>query len=234
MSCCVFSGGLMGCCCGKSSLWEARLIQESQLKNSSSCWRRDIGWTNLPTAPMNCRFICYSSTLCTVETFWIKNRPKHLAIKYIFQLLWGIHWSWYQQLTWFFCSFLCLSHSWSPSLFLSAVSENWLKLKSKKPVVWFNLNYTDHKLSGCRMSGSVKMTENIPSVISDNIYCKNFKGYRETRPSCLFLQVHDHEGVLARGAITETDLQAAGRRSRPCFINDLHRCRSYCTAAAHW
>ena len=46
-------------------------------------------------------------------------------------------------------------------------------------------------------------------------------------------QVHDHEGVLARGAVAETDLQTAGRGSRPGFIDDLHRCKSPRTAAAH-
>lgn len=52
---CVCSGGLTGCCCGRSSPWEARRTQESQWRNSLSCWRRDIGWTNLQSAPMNCR-----------------------------------------------------------------------------------------------------------------------------------------------------------------------------------
>lgn len=53
LRCCL--GGLMGYCCGRSSPWEARRTQGSQWKNSLNCWRKDIEWTSLPTAPMNCR-----------------------------------------------------------------------------------------------------------------------------------------------------------------------------------
>lgn len=49
-------GGPMACCCGRSSHWEVLLTQESQWKNCSSCWRRAIAWTNLPTVPTNCEW----------------------------------------------------------------------------------------------------------------------------------------------------------------------------------
>lgn len=143
--CCACSGGPMGCCCGRSSLWEAHHTQESQWRSSLSCWRRDIGWTNLPTAPTNCRCLHHTSAC-------------------------------------------------SPSSLITASFEMYFKSHLK-----------------CVMSSSFSSLFNI---------AKSF--------SVLVLQVHDHEGVLARRAITATDLQTAGGRSWPGFINDLHWCESPC------
>lgn len=47
------------------------------------------------------------------------------------------------------------------------------------------------------------------------------------------LQVHDHEGVLARRAVAEAHLPTAGGGSRPGAVHDFHRCESPRTAAAH-
>lgn len=49
--------------------------------------------------------------------------------------------------------------------------------------------------------------------------------------SCDRLQVHDHEGVLARRAVAEAHLQAAGGGPRPGSVHDLHRRESGRTAA---
>lgn len=60
---------------------------------------------------------------------------------------------------------------------------------------------------------------------SEDIYCKCmfwFSWMRRRVTLMWVFQVHDHEGVLACSAITEADLQTAGRRSRPGFIDDLH------------
>lgn len=49
--------------------------------------------------------------------------------------------------------------------------------------------------------------------------------------SCDRLQVHDHEGVLARRAVAEAHLQAAGGGPRPGSVHDLHRRESGRTTA---
>lgn len=75
LRCCL--GGLMGYCCGRSSPWEARRTQGSQWKNSLNCWRKDIEWTSLPTAPMNCR--CLHEYKCVAFVYrrlsrWAKQQ----------------------------------------------------------------------------------------------------------------------------------------------------------------
>lgn len=46
--------GLMACCCGRSSLWEDHRTLGSLSRSCLNFWRRGIGWTNRPTAHMNC------------------------------------------------------------------------------------------------------------------------------------------------------------------------------------
>lgn len=52
-----FPAGLLECYYGRSSLWEGLHTQEFPLRNSSSSWRKAIGWTNLQTAPMICECV---------------------------------------------------------------------------------------------------------------------------------------------------------------------------------
>lgn len=102
-----------------------------------------------------------------------------------------------------------------------------------EPLLYFNFNYRASP-SSCRSRRAVWCTGNSPSERTRCGFIFHLNRWHAGNWSLLWaFQVHDHEGVLARRALTEADLQTAGRRSRPGSIDDLHRCKSPSTAAAH-
>lgn len=107
----------------------------------------------------------------------------------------------------------------------NTTDENWLKKKQKRRALTL---ITDHRSPAADQVDQYESLETVHRR-SEDIYCKCTFWFECLRRRVTFMwvfQVHDHEGVLACGAITEADLQTAGRRSRPGFINDLHRCES--------